>query len=372
MGISVAGDAQLLMQTRAVTGSYVFQCANADVYELLCVADNSWLYWHFFLNRCRTFLYKRRMQVDLVRKRRPRFRRSQPPAFRLTEGDDEIMHHLARHRFLRSTHIAALVDRSLDRTNDRLLRLFHAGYVDRPLAQLDLYPRAGTAPMIYALADCGARRLVERGVGIVNVERSRKNRETGRPFIEHQLEMVDFYLALKSSARKRTDVRLVDADELVASFPDQPISRRNPFELRANITHKGPRYNIGVVPDLVFGLEFSDNSRRCFMVEIDRGTMPIARSDMRQTSMERKMRVYLAAHAAKQHERYFGWKAFRILVVTREHDRIYSMSNTLQALSAPDMPSAHLFLFGVAEELVAGDPLLLGWQDCCGSHRRLL
>src|SRR5713226_3536516 len=76
--------------------------------------------------------------------RRPRFRRaSEPPAFRLTDDDVEIVRQLARFRFLRSTHIAALVGRSLDRTNDRLNRLFHSGYLDRPRAQLDFYPTAG-------------------------------------------------------------------------------------------------------------------------------------------------------------------------------------------------------------------------------------
>ena len=64
--------------------------------------------------------------------RRPRFRRaSEPPAFRLTDDDVEIVRVIARHRLIRSTHIAALVGRSLDRTNDRLMRLFHAGYIDR-------------------------------------------------------------------------------------------------------------------------------------------------------------------------------------------------------------------------------------------------
>jgi hypothetical protein len=72
-------------------------------------------------------------------KRRPRFRRAAAaPPFRLTNGDVNIIRQLARHRFLRSTHIAALVGRSLDRTNDRLCRLFHAGYIDRPRAQLDI------------------------------------------------------------------------------------------------------------------------------------------------------------------------------------------------------------------------------------------
>ena len=65
-----------------------------------------------------------------------------------------------------------------------------------------------------------------------------------------------------------------------------------------------------IVPDLVFGLALADGSRRYFMVEIDRGTMPIVRSDLMQTSFEQKMRAYLTAHAAKQHERQFGWKTF--------------------------------------------------------------
>src|SRR5882672_11024601 len=93
--------------------------------------------------------------------RRARFQRaSERPAFQLTDGDVAIVRLLARHRFLRSTHIAALVGRSLDRTNERLRGLFDTSYVDRPRAQLDYYPR-GSAPMVYALADRGARLLIE-------------------------------------------------------------------------------------------------------------------------------------------------------------------------------------------------------------------
>src|SRR6202795_1684198 len=121
------------------------------------------------------------MDVATISKteRRPRFRRaSEPPAFRLTDDDVVIIRQLARHRFLRSTHIAALVGRSLDRTNDRLKGLFHHGYVDRPRAQLDYYPTSGSAPMVYALADRGARLLIHHdGIEFANVEWSRKNRE---------------------------------------------------------------------------------------------------------------------------------------------------------------------------------------------------
>src|SRR5262245_51285866 len=125
-------------------------------------------------------------------KRRPRFQRTSPPPFRLTDDDIEIVRQLGRHRFLRSTHIAALFDRSVDRANDRLSRLFHGGYIDRPRAQLDYYPDRGSSPMVYALADRGARLLIEHDhTSFSNLEWSRKNREAGRPFIEHQLEIMD-------------------------------------------------------------------------------------------------------------------------------------------------------------------------------------
>ena len=56
---------------------------------------------------------------------------------------------------------------------------------------------------------------------------------------------------------------------------------------------------ISVVPDFVFGLGCSGGARRNYMVEIDRGTMPVMRYDPDQTSIPRKMRVYLAAHAGQ-------------------------------------------------------------------------
>src|SRR3954447_4204583 len=118
--------------------------------------------------------------------RRPRVRRAAaPPPFRLTEDDVEIVRVVARHRLIRSTHIAARVGRSLDRTNDRLLRLFHAWDIDRPRAHLAYYPTFGSGRMIYALADRGVRLLKQwDGVKSPNPEWSRKNREAGRPFIE--------------------------------------------------------------------------------------------------------------------------------------------------------------------------------------------
>lgn len=314
------------------------------------------------------------MEIATKPIRRPRFRRAaEPPAFRLTDDDVAIVRHLARHRFLRSTHLASLVGRSLDRTNDRLSKLFHGGYIDRPRAQLEYKPTRGSGPMVYALADMGARLLRERdGAALPSAEWNRKNREAGRPFIEHQLEVMDFYVGLQVILRDRRDVQLIHPEDLVRLFPDQRFSPTNPFALRARINHHGVWYDIGVVPDLVFGLQFDDGSRRCFMVEIDRGTMPVTRTNLMQTSFEKKMRAYLSAHAVRQHERQFGWKAFRVLTVTTDETRIRSMVDALSEIRVPHSPGAALFFFATKDRLSQSDALMQSWRDGNGRDVSLI
>jgi uncharacterized protein YecE (DUF72 family) len=128
------------------------------------------------------------------------------------------------------------------------MRLFHAGYIDRPRAQLDRFPSSGSSHYIYALADRGARLLREEdGVEFRNTEWSRKNREAGRPFIEHQIEIVNFQVALQRAVAQRSDLRFVPAEEMniAGSRQPKPLGRA-PF---------------------AFGLELAAGSRRNFMVE---------------------------------------------------------------------------------------------------------
>ena len=275
-----------------------------------------------------------------------------------------MMRELGRYRFLRSTHIAALTKRSLDRTNDRLLRLYHSGYVDRPRAQLDYYPSSGSAPMVYALADRGARLLVEQhGLKLANLEWSRKNQHAGRPFIEHQLETVDFLVALERAARMRGDVRIIHPEEIIESSPEQTRNTPKPFILRASISHRGNAHEIAVIPDLVFGLMFPDSSRRCFMVEIDRGTMPVSRSDFKQTSLEKRLCGYLGVYASSLHEQQFGWKTFRVLLITTDDQRMRSMQELSSQFTISSRPARSLFLFTTRLALQRSDPLSHRWHD---------
>jgi hypothetical protein len=306
--------------------------------------------------------------------RRPRFRRaSEPPAFRLTENDIEIVRQIAHFRFIGSDAIAELVGRSIDRTNDRLMRLYHAGYIDRPRAQLDRFPTAGSGRFVYALADRGARLLREHdGASFSNLEWGRKNREAGRPFIEHQIEIVEFQVALERAIRERSDVQLLHPRDILAAAPTSTRDARSPFRLRARISQQGQTREVGVIPDFVFGLKFPDGSRRCFMVEIDRGTMPVSRAGIDQTSFERKMRVYATAHAAGQHQRQFCWKTFRLLTITSDARRMASMLECAKSLRGSGGSAATLYFFATFDDGVWTNPIEHAWTMGTGLPARLI
>jgi len=81
--------------------------------------------------------------------RRARFRRDDPQRIRLTGDDLAVIRHVARNRFLRSTHLLRLLEgRSSKKLLERLAALYHNGYLDRPRAQLDFYATAGSAPIV--------------------------------------------------------------------------------------------------------------------------------------------------------------------------------------------------------------------------------
>lgn len=47
-----------------------------------------------------------------------------------------------------------------------------------------------------------------------------------------------------------------------------------------------------VIPDGLFGLAFADGTASYFMLEIDRGTMPVVRKGTNRTSFARKLKTY--------------------------------------------------------------------------------
>ena len=254
--------------------------------------------------------------------RLPRFKRAPTVApMQLTERDHDIIRLICRHRFLRSHQIIALHGGSQQQLVRRLQLLYHHGYLERPRAQLQYYEQGGSRSIAYGLGNKGGKWLrQEYGLAVRPDSWGEKNHVVGRVYLEHTLLVSDVMVSLELACRKRGDVRLLYEDQLGLSVELQP------FQWRVKMQN-GVR--LGVVPDHVFALEYTDQSgqtqRAYFFLEADRGTMPVIRTNLVQTSFQRKLLAYEATWTQKVHQRYLGIPRFRVLTVTTSAERVKSL-----------------------------------------------
>jgi hypothetical protein len=192
----------------------------------------------------------------------------------------------------------------------------------------------------------------ELGVDFREVSWDEKNRAVGRIFLEHALLVSDVMVAIELACRKQGGIRLLYEDQLALQ------SERQPFQWRVKIQSG---WKLGVVPDRVFTLEFSDASdnrqRAYFFLEADRGTMPVIRRTFSQTSFYRKLLAYEATWTQKIHQRKLGINRFRVLTVTTVAGRVKSL---IEACS--QLKRGHgLFLFA-DKSILSGNIFSTLWQ----------
>jgi len=270
-------------------------------------------------------------------KRSPRFHRVPTVSpVHLTDRDHHIIRFIHRHRFLRSHQIAALLGGSEQQIVRRLQLLFHHGYLERPRAQVQYVERGGSQPLAYGLGNRGGALLRrEFGIAVNSDAWSEKNHAVGRVFLEHALLVSKTMVSLELACRTR-GVRLLYEDEL--AFP----VKRQPFRWWVNIAG-GTR--LGAVPDAVFALEYTAQTGRAerayFFLEADRGTMPVVRKGLAQTSFFRKLLAYESTWANKVHIRLLGIHRFRVLTVTTIAARVQTLLEACSQLQR----GRGLFLF---------------------------
>lgn len=289
--------------------------------------------------------------------RLPRFQRTSGVArIDLTERDREILRQVHRHRFLRSSHLTSLIGCSRQHVLRRLQLLYHHGYLERPRTQLDYFHRGGSRAIAYGLGNKGAGLLKrELALPFHRLDWDGKSRGAGRLFLEHALLISDIMVSLELACRRRGQVRLLTSDDL----PPSETTRREPFQWRVNI---GGRLKTGVIPDRVFGLEFTVSGakpvRAFFFLEADRATMPVIRANLSQSSFHRKLLAYEATWTQNLHRSQFGLHRFRVLTVTSSAERVKTMVEACRRLEH----GQGLFLFTDVDTFNAcGDPLSLPW-----------
>ena len=274
----------------------------------------------------------------------------------LTERDHEIIRLIHRYRFLRSHQIVVLIGGSAQQLSRRLQLLFHHGYLERPRAQLEYYERSGSQTIAYGLGNKSSS-LLQHDSGSAPASWGEKNRVIGRMYLAHALLVSDVMVSLELACRQH-DVRLLYEDEL-----QLPVE--TPLHWRVKL-RDGTK--LGVIPDHVFALEYPDQTgqvqRVYYFLEADRGTMPVVRQKLSQTSFYRKLLAYESTWINKVHQRHLGIPRFRVLTVTTSVARVKSLLDACSRLQR----GHGLFLF--ADESVLHRELLSAvWQ--CGKATAL-
>jgi len=244
--------------------------------------------------------------------------------------------------------------RSPKKLIERIGELYHAGYLDRPRAQLDYFDRAGSAPMVYAPGD-RSNEVAPENAGIKWHD---KNRLARRPYIEHALAIADIMIALELSARDRRDLEMLHQHDLKGLQDSRRGTSR--FSMSAIFHVNGSRHQFTIVPDAVFALRFKSSGRTAyFFLEVDRGTMAIDSRDLTKSSYRRKLLGYLTALKAGQHVERFAFQNARMLTVTTSRERIQSMIAALNAITR--QTATGRFLFADLPSLLRSDPLSYSW-----------
>jgi len=103
-----------------------------------------------------------------------------------------------------------------------------------------------------------------------------------------------------------------------------------------------------------------DRTPAFFFLEADRGTMPVMRKNLSQTSFYRKLLAYEATWAHDVHRGQFGFHRFRVLTVTASAERANSLVDACSRLK-----SGHgLFLFCDKAALLQNpDILTMPWKS---------
>ena len=265
----------------------------------------------------------------------------------LTARDIEIFKMLQRYRYLRSTFLYAFVGgKNETRFKERLGALFHDGrYINRPKEQWQ-FAGARYAPAVYELDRAGEAVLVELGI-----RGSRAVSTSSHSQFAHTLMIAETLASIELGARAAGNVRLIGADEIIASAPEAAEKARSPLALPVSITHTFPRDRtesavFDLIPDALFGLAYSEpggtKSYRFFALEAERENR-VAASSLKQTSFLKKVLAYRDIAARETYRAQLGVPNLVVLVVTGSLARIETMKKTIMDVTAGK--GSGMFLF---------------------------
>lgn len=274
--------------------------------------------------------------LEHSKRRDPRKRQPTGKAVLLSARDIEILKLLNRYRYLRSNFIRAFFPNS-DRGDllDRLGDLFHEQpWVDRPRQQFRWSPRGPVRHhTIYEITPLGRQVLRYQGITPLLADKLAGSIGVTRHF-PHALMVCDLLASIELGCREK-GIRFISWEEILNKAPCR--DHKNPFKIPINQKLKA------IVPDALFGLEYPNKTYRFFVLEADRGTMPIYRNNLNQTSYTKKLLQYREILSKKIYKSHFGIPNLYVLNVTTSEERMNHMIEALNQITSSKGNSVFLF-----------------------------
>ena len=117
-------------------------------------------------------------------------------------------------------------------------------------------------------------------------------------------------------------------------MPKPARKQREPFTWRVRLKNGD---QTGVRPDRFFALERCDGTgldhRTLYVLEADRGTMPVERKHLDQSSLLRKILAYDATVRQNIHREFLRFNNLRVLIVTTAESRADAIRNLCHAVT---------------------------------------
>jgi hypothetical protein len=238
---------------------------------------------------------------------------------RITERHRNILYILQRYRFLDARHIYALLGSNNSNVRKALSDLFHEhGLIDR-LPQRAFMRDPLHDPEVYELTDAGLDVLSARGEPSETATWLKQTRYGAKSLAVHNLTICHVVAAIEAAA-KSSGIRFISCSEILRRAPKATQELRNPFAIPVSISHlvqgKVQRLDASIIPDALFGLQYPNQSFRCFALEIDRNTMPLTRANLNETSYLRKLLQYRELISRGAYKQHFGMTSMPLLLLT--------------------------------------------------------
>jgi hypothetical protein len=165
------------------------------------------------------------------------------------------------------------------------------------------------------------------------------------------------------ACRLTKSINLIGQDKILSGQSHKFASRLKPgawkIESQRRIKGQVRKLNFTIIPDQIFCLHFPDDKpgrqHAYFFLEADSSTMPIKRTSLYTSSYWRKMIGYWESYRQEKFKEVFGFKAARVLTITKSEERIENMIRAGKGVDARGQGSV-MFLFSPIENFTLVNP----------------